>query len=64
MISGLGGLGLEGIVGSEDSDGEKASFPGVGNSGSISGESVGDKRGEPGKVVGAAEMVETCMFFC
>lgn len=62
MTSGLGGLGLEGIVGIEDSDGEKAARPGVGNKGSISGEMVGEKyRGAPGNVVGAAEMVETCM---
>lgn len=42
MTSGLGGLGLEGIVGIEDSDGEKAEPPGVGNKGSISGDMVGE----------------------
>ncbi|OIW12703.1 hypothetical protein TanjilG_24636 [Lupinus angustifolius] len=51
LASELGGLGLEGIVGNEDSDGEKATPLGVGNSGSISGDSVGP-----------VEMVETCMF--
>lgn len=55
-ISGFGGLGLEGIVGNEESDGEKAVRPGEGNSGSISGDSVGEKRG-------ASEIAETCMFF-
>ncbi|OIV91299.1 hypothetical protein TanjilG_01830 [Lupinus angustifolius] len=58
----LGGLGLEGIVGNEDSDGEKTSPPGVGKRGSISGESVGEARGAFDNTVGAAEMVETCMF--
>lgn len=63
MTSGLGGLGLEGIVGIEESEGEKAAFPGVGNKGSISGDIAGENcRGAPGRVVGAAEMVETCMF--
>ncbi|MED6220311.1 hypothetical protein PIB30_043669 [Stylosanthes scabra] len=66
MESGFGGLGLEGIVGNEDSEGVKAALPGVGNKGSISGESVGDTIGEEedstlGNTVGAAEIVETCM---
>ncbi|MED6132149.1 hypothetical protein PIB30_016571 [Stylosanthes scabra] len=64
MESGFGGLGLEGIVGNEDSEGVKAALPGVGNKGSISGESVGDTIGEDstlGNTVGAAEIVETCI---
>ncbi|XP_020991627.1 uncharacterized protein LOC110278063 [Arachis duranensis] len=74
MESGFGGLGLEGIVGNEDSEGVKAALPGVGNKGSISGESVGDTIGEEeeeeegestlGNTVGAAEIVETCMVLC
>jgi len=59
VISGFGGLGLEGIVGNEESDGEKATPPGEGNSGSISGDIAGEKRGASGNVVGAAEIVET-----
>ncbi|KAF1878334.1 hypothetical protein Lal_00047001 [Lupinus albus] len=55
----LGGLGLEGMVGNEDSDGEKAAPPGVGKRGSISGDSA---RGASDNIAGAAEMVETCMF--
>lgn len=59
--SGFGGLGLEGMVGSEDSDGESGSFPGVGKRGVMSGERAGGNgnvRGPPGKTAGAAEMVE------
>lgn len=63
MTSGFGGLGLEGIVGNEESDGEKAAPPGDGKSGSISGDIAGEKRGDSGNVVGAAEIAETCMFF-
>lgn len=61
--SGFGGLGLEGMVGREDSDGESGSFLGVGKRGVMSGDKVGDKAwsedtGEPGKTAGAAEIVE------
>lgn len=62
-ISGFGGLGLEGIVGNEESDGEKAARPGEGNNGSISGDSVGEKIGASGNIVGEAEIAETGMFF-
>ncbi|CAI8603821.1 unnamed protein product [Vicia faba] len=63
-MSGFGGLGVEGMVGNEESDGEKAAPPGEGNSGSISGESVGEKRGVSGNIiVGAAEIAETYIIF-
>lgn len=58
MASGFGGLGLAGIVGMEESEGEKAALPGEGKSGSISGERVGEARGAAGNTVGAADMVE------
>ena len=59
--SGFGGLGLEGMVGSEDSAGESGCFPGVGKRGVMSGDRAGDNgavKGPPGKTAGAAEMVE------
>lgn len=57
--SGFGGLGLEGMVGSEDPDGEITCFPGEGNSGAISGGKLGEEgcRGSGGND-GAAEMVD------
>ncbi|GMN38132.1 hypothetical protein TIFTF001_007369 [Ficus carica] len=61
--SGLGGLGMEGMVGREDSAGERGSFLGEGNRGVMSGERAGDSEesGGPGKTAGAAEMVENWM---
>lgn len=62
MASGFGGLGLEGIVGNEDSVGESSEPPGEGNRGvmSFSGELAGDgeAKGESGNNEGAAEIVE------
>lgn len=57
---GLGGLWLEGIVGSEEYDGEWETppAPGVGKSGSISGDWVGETRGA---LAGAAVMEVTCI---
>jgi hypothetical protein len=60
--SGFGGLWLEGIVGSDDSDGGSASPLGDGNSGLMSGDRAGEYTGAPGKTAGAAEIVET--FIC
>ncbi|CAL5427939.1 unnamed protein product [Camellia sinensis] len=54
--SGLGGLGLEGMVGIEDSEGEGAAAAGEGKSGVMSGDKVGEN--EVGRNEGAAEMVE------
>jgi len=61
VASGLGGLGLEGIVGSEEYDGEWETPPatGVGKSGSVSGDWVGETTGSLSGA--AAEMVETCI---
>lgn len=61
MSSGFGGLGLEGMMGSEDSVGASPSPAGEGNRGLISGERVGEEgeeRGGFGSNAGAAEMVE------
>jgi len=59
---GLGGLGLEGIVGSEEYDGEWETppAPGVGKSG-LSGDWVGETRGA---LAGAADMEVTCIVLC
>ncbi|KAK1428223.1 hypothetical protein QVD17_17052 [Tagetes erecta] len=66
MSSGLGGLGLEGIVGRDDSLGESSLPLGVGNKGVMSGDKAGegddngggdnDDDGD-GSNVGAAEIV-------
>ena len=58
--SGFGGLGLEGIVGREDSDGEGAAPLGVGKSGVMSGDKVGEGEniGGFGRSAGAAEIVD------
>ncbi|MBA0785816.1 hypothetical protein Gotri_026577 [Gossypium trilobum] len=59
ILSGLGGLGLEGIVGNDDSVGEGAIPLGVGSKGSISGGKLGEEdRGEVGKNAGAADILE------
>ena len=63
ILSGLGGLGVEGIVGNDESVGEGAIPLGVGNKGSISGGKLGEEaRGALGKNAGAADIVEyfTC----
>ncbi|EEF41650.1 conserved hypothetical protein [Ricinus communis] len=66
IISGFGGLGLEGMVGSEDSAGEGTAAPVVGKTGSISGDKleVGggevEEKGGSGKRAGAADIVEYC----
>lgn len=59
--SGFGGLGFEGMMGSDESDGASGSPPGDGNRGTISGDRAGDTDGEgaSGSNAGAAEMVET-----
>lgn len=44
------------MVGNED--GASGSVPGEGNSGEISGDSIGDDRGESGKYAGEADIVE------
>ena len=62
VTSGFGGLWLEGIVGTDDSDGGTASPPGEGNSGEMSGDRAGEYTGAPGKTAGAAEIVETLIF--
>lgn len=51
--SGLGGLGLEGMVGTEESLGARSGPPGVGNRGVISGDNAGGKEEEEGE--GASE---------
>ena len=58
MASGFGGLGLEGMVGSEDSAGESGTPAGEGNRGEMSGEreGEGEERGELGRYAGEAEM--------
>lgn len=59
--SGFGGLGFEGMVGIDDSVGEGAPTPGVGNNGSISGDKVGgENEGASFKNAGAADIVENC----
>ncbi|KAJ7977495.1 Major capsid protein [Quillaja saponaria] len=59
--SGFGVLGLEGIMGNEeDSLGEKATPPGEGNRGVISGDIV-EATGATGKTAGAADIVEICI---
>ncbi|KAL3572448.1 hypothetical protein D5086_026352 [Populus alba] len=59
MSLGFGGLGLEGMVGRDDSVGEGAPAPGVGSKGSISGDEVGgEDKGATGKNAGAADIVE------
>ncbi|KAJ0052821.1 hypothetical protein Pint_01064 [Pistacia integerrima] len=63
ITSGFGGLGLEGIVGRDDSVGEGAIPLGVGNKGVMSGDKVGVEAmgiGALGKNAGAADIVETC----
>lgn len=58
--SGFGGLGLEGIMGSEDSVGVAASPLGEGSRGEMSGDNAGDGEwdsGLPGGVDGAAGIV-------
>lgn len=59
MSSGLGGLGLEGMVGSEDSVGESSPLPGEGKRGVISGDEAGGEEsgGAVGSNAGAAEIV-------
>lgn len=60
MSSGLGGLGLEGMVGSEDSVGERSPLPGEGNRGVMSGDKAGggeESGGSVGSNAGAAEIV-------
>ncbi|KAL8214913.1 hypothetical protein R6Q57_004362 [Mikania cordata] len=65
MSSGLGGLGLDGMVGSDDSVGESSSPPGEGNRGVMSGDRAGegedngddDDGGGGGSDAGAAEIV-------
>ncbi|KAK3004152.1 hypothetical protein RJ639_019048 [Escallonia herrerae] len=58
MSSGFGGLGLEGMMGSEDSDGESPEPLGEGKRGVMSGERVGtgEDKGAFGKIAGAAEI--------
>lgn len=59
IASGFGGLGLEGIVGNEDSLGESSAPPGEGNRGLMSGDKAGgEAKGAPGSNAGAAEIVE------
>lgn len=58
--SGFGGLGLEGIMGREDSAGVAASPLGDGRRGKMSGDSAGDGvwgSGAPGRVAGAAGII-------
>jgi hypothetical protein len=50
---------LEGMVGSDDSEGGSVTPPGEGNRGVMSGDRAGENRGTPGKTAGAAEIVET-----
>ncbi|XP_021743997.1 uncharacterized protein LOC110710044 [Chenopodium quinoa] len=61
--SGLGGLGLEGMIGSEDSDegGFEAEVGVVGNRGAISGDNAGEteERGEYGSTLGSAAIVDS-----
>ncbi|KAL6968420.1 hypothetical protein U1Q18_034223 [Sarracenia purpurea var. burkii] len=58
VSSGFGGLGLEGMVGNDESDG--AALPGVGRSGVMSGGKAGgrEERRGFGRNDGAAEIVE------
>lgn len=56
MASGFGGLGLEGMVGKEESVGESWEPEGEGKRGVISGDKAGE--GESGNNEGAAEIVE------
>lgn len=63
MASGLGGLGLEGISGTEESLGERSEPPGEGNRGVMSGDNAGGgaadgANAESGSSAGAAEMDE------
>ncbi|KAL9677329.1 hypothetical protein QQ045_005557 [Rhodiola kirilowii] len=60
MVSGLGGLGLDGMVGMEESDGENTeSGPGDGSNGVTSGDIAGEEDdGEAEKYEGEAEIVE------
>ncbi|KAL8100918.1 hypothetical protein AgCh_032971 [Apium graveolens] len=63
ISSGFGGLGLDGITGNVDSDGEGAVSEG--NTGSMSGESAGliaggeARGGSNGRSAGAAEITDT-----
>ncbi|PKI70524.1 uncharacterized protein LOC116188320 [Punica granatum] len=59
-LSGFGGLGLDGIMGSEDSEGVGASPLGEGRRGEMSGDNVGNGEsgsGAAGRVAGAAGVV-------
>lgn len=59
VSSGFGGLGLDGMVGRDDSAGESGTPPGEGNKGEISGDKVGEEdRGAPGSNAGAADILE------
>ena len=59
IASGFGGLGLEGIVGKEDSLGESSEPPGEGKRGVMSGDKAGgEAKGASGNNAGAAESVE------
>ncbi|CAO2839659.1 unnamed protein product [Amaranthus hypochondriacus] len=59
--SGLGGLGLEGMMGNEESAGGFVVVEGVGNRGVISGDNAGDWEGgrESGNTVGSDAMVDS-----
>lgn len=50
---------VEGMVGSDDSEGGSVTPPGEGNRGVMSGDRAGENRGALGKTAGAAEIVET-----
>nr|DAD37925.1 TPA_asm: hypothetical protein HUJ06_008566 [Nelumbo nucifera] len=64
ISSGFGGLGLEGMVGRDDTVGEVFAPPGVGNNGSMSGDNAGEgaESGGFGKKAGAADMAEDSNF--
>jgi hypothetical protein len=53
------GVWLEGMIGSDDSEGGSVTPPGEGNRGVMSGDRAGENRGALGKTAGAAEIVET-----
>lgn len=56
--SGLGGLGLEGMVGIDPAGARPLPPAGDGKRGVMSGDSSGDEAGPPGSTAGAAEMVD------
>lgn len=61
ISSGFGGLGLDGMIGSELMGGVPARPPGVGNTGIVSGANAGaedENSGVEGRSAGAAEMVK------